>query len=158
MPKPGRDPKLTEKQRRFCEEYLIDLNATRAYKAAYPSAKKDSTAAQNGSRMLRNAKVRDFIQELKQERENRVIVSQDDVLTAIQEIAFDDNEKAKDRLKALELLCRHLGVFDHKDELDKEEQKARIAKLRRETQDEEVKEISVSIMGMRPDELAEIIG
>ena len=36
---------LTEKQKRFCEEYLIDLNATRAYRAAYPSVKKDATAA-----------------------------------------------------------------------------------------------------------------
>ena len=36
---------MTEKQKRFCDEYLIDLNATRAYKAAYPSVKKDETAA-----------------------------------------------------------------------------------------------------------------
>ena len=27
---------LTAKQKIFAEEYLVDLNATRAYKAAYP--------------------------------------------------------------------------------------------------------------------------
>ena len=48
---------MTEKQKIFADEYLIDLNATRAYKVAYPSAKKDKTAAQAGSRMLRNVKV-----------------------------------------------------------------------------------------------------
>ena len=34
-----------DKQKRFCDEYLIDCNGTRAYKAAYPSVKKDNTAA-----------------------------------------------------------------------------------------------------------------
>ena len=48
---------MTEKQKIFADEYLIDLNATRAYRAAYPSVKKDETARANGSRMLTNAKV-----------------------------------------------------------------------------------------------------
>lgn len=48
---------MTEKQKIFADEYLIDLNATRAYRVAYPSVKKDETAAQAGSRMLRNVKV-----------------------------------------------------------------------------------------------------
>ena len=150
---------LTEKQKRFCEEYLIDLNATRAYMAAYPATKKESTAAKSASRMLRNGKVRDFVQELKQERESRVFVTQDDVINAIQEIAFDVSEKAKDRLRALELLCRHFGMFDQKDELDKEEQKARIAKLKRDAQSEDEKpEIAVNILGVDVEELGEIIG
>lgn len=150
---------LTEKQRRFCEEYLIDLNATRAYKAAYPSVKNDHTAAQAASRMLRNVKVVNFLQELKQERQERVQVSQDEVLEAIQSIAFDINEKSKDRLKALEMLCKHLGLFDQKDELDRKEQQARIAKLEREAAaEDESREINVSIMGMTPDELSEVIG
>ena len=48
---------MTKKQKIFADEYLIDLNATRAYKVAYPAVKKDETAAQAGSRMLRNVKV-----------------------------------------------------------------------------------------------------
>ena len=31
---------MTEKQKRFCDEYLIDCNATRAYREAYPNCKK----------------------------------------------------------------------------------------------------------------------
>ena len=50
---------MTKKQKIFADEYLIDLNATRAYKVAYPAVKRDETAAQAGSRMLRNVKVLD---------------------------------------------------------------------------------------------------
>lgn len=52
---------MTEKQKRFADEYLIDLNATRAYKAAYPNVKKDETARVNSSRMLTNANVKKYI-------------------------------------------------------------------------------------------------
>lgn len=43
---------LTAKQKIFADEYPIDLNATRAYKVAYPKIKKDETARANSSRML----------------------------------------------------------------------------------------------------------
>ena len=52
---------MTEKQKIFADEYLIDLNATRAYRAAYPAVKKDETARANGSRMLTNANVKKYI-------------------------------------------------------------------------------------------------
>ena len=48
---------MTEKQKIFADEYLIDLNATRAYRVAYPNVKKDDTAAAAAARMLRNVKV-----------------------------------------------------------------------------------------------------
>lgn len=53
--------KLTPKQRIFVTEFLVDQNATRAYKKAYPNIKKDSVAAVNGNRLLRNAKVGSYI-------------------------------------------------------------------------------------------------
>lgn len=55
--------KLTDKQMIFANEYLIDLNATRAYKKAYPNVKKDSVAASAAVRMLRNVKVKNYIDE-----------------------------------------------------------------------------------------------
>lgn len=54
---------MTEKQKRFCEEYLIDCNATRAYKAAYPNIKRQHTAETNGNRLLRNAEVQKYIED-----------------------------------------------------------------------------------------------
>lgn len=54
---------LTEKQKIFADEYLIDLNATRAYRVAYPGVKKDEAARVNGSRLLTNANVAEYINE-----------------------------------------------------------------------------------------------
>ena len=79
---------MTEKQKIFADEYLIDLNATRAYRKAYPSVKKDETAAQAGSRMLRNVKVAEYIAERMQARQERTGITQDRVLEELAAIAF----------------------------------------------------------------------
>jgi phage terminase small subunit len=81
---------VTEKQKLFANEYLVDLNATRAYKAVYKSVKNDDVAAQAGSRLLRNVKVADYISERMKEREKRTEITQDMVLKELASIAFDD--------------------------------------------------------------------
>ena len=112
---------MTERQKRFCDEYLIDLNATRAYKAAYPSVKKDETAAQAGSRMLRNVNVQEYIAERQRDRQERTEITQDMVVRELRDIAMaeasDDSDstmKYSSKLKALELLGKHLGMFTDK--------------------------------------------
>lgn len=55
--------KLTEKQKIFVDEYLIDLNATRAYKAAYPHVKSEGTARACSSRLLTKANIKTYIDE-----------------------------------------------------------------------------------------------
>ena len=79
---------MTEKQKIFADEYLIDLNATRAYRVAYPSVKKDETAAAAAARMLRNVKVAAYIQDRMQERQKRTEITQDRVLQELAAIAF----------------------------------------------------------------------
>lgn len=79
---------LTEKQAIFCEEYLTDFNATRAYLAAYPRIKSETTAASCGARMLRNAKVVDYLHVRMEEREKRTQITQDRVLLELARIAF----------------------------------------------------------------------
>lgn len=79
---------MTEKQKIFADEYLIDLNATRAYRAAYPSVKKDETAASAAARMLRNVKVAKYITERMEERQRRTEITQDMVLQELAAIAF----------------------------------------------------------------------
>lgn len=79
---------MTEKQKIFADEYLIDLNATRAYRVAYPSVRKEKTAAQAGSRMLRNVKVQKYIADRMQERQKRTEITQDRVLEELAAIAF----------------------------------------------------------------------
>ena len=51
---------MTEKQKIFADEYLIDLNATRAYLVAYPSVKRDEVARAAASRMLTNVKLKNI--------------------------------------------------------------------------------------------------
>lgn len=85
--------KLTEKQKRFSDEYLVDLNATRAYKKAYPSVKKDETAAQAGSRLLRNVNVKEYIDKRIKDRQKRTEITQDKVLNELAAIAFSNGSK-----------------------------------------------------------------
>lgn len=54
---------MTERQKRFADEYLIDCNASRAYKAAYPNVKNSEVARKNGSRLLTYAYVKQYVQE-----------------------------------------------------------------------------------------------
>ena len=79
---------MTDAQKRFCDEYLIDLNATRAYKVAYSKCKKDETANAASSRMLRNVKVQEYIAKKQQEIEERTKVTQDMVVNELARIAF----------------------------------------------------------------------
>lgn len=81
---------LTRNQKIFCDEYLIDLNATRAYKAAYKNVKKDETAAAAGARLLRNVKVKSYIDKKMKEREERTEITQDMVLKELAKIGFAD--------------------------------------------------------------------
>lgn len=84
---------MTDAQKRFCDEYLIDLNATRAYKVAYSRCKKDETANVNGSKLLRNTKVQEYISERMKKREKRTEITQDMVIKELVKIAFLDIRK-----------------------------------------------------------------
>lgn len=79
---------LTPNQKIFVDEYLIDLNATRAYKAAYKSCKKDETARTNGSRLLTNANIKAYVDKRMQERAKRTEITQDKVLEELAKIGF----------------------------------------------------------------------
>ncbi|MCF2673360.1 terminase small subunit [Fusobacterium varium] len=71
---------MTKNQKIFVNEYLVDLNATRAYKKTYPNIKNDETAAVNGSKLLRNTKVATEIEKRMKNREKRTEVTQDQVV------------------------------------------------------------------------------
>lgn len=132
---------MTEKQKLFADEYLIDLNATRAYKVAYPNVKNDDTAAAAASRLLRNVKVQEYIAQRMAEKESELIADQDEVLRYLtsvlrgksraQEIVVEGigegcseartMEKApseKERLKAAELLGKRYALFTDKVDMD----------------------------------------
>ncbi|MCQ5364731.1 terminase small subunit [Anoxybacillus salavatliensis] len=77
--------RLTEKQKRFADEYLIDLNATQAaIRAGYSS----KTAGEQASRLLKNVKVRAYIDERMAELSRRTGVNQERILRELARIAF----------------------------------------------------------------------
>lgn len=102
---------MTPNQIKFCDEYLKDFNATRAYKAAYGNVKKDHTAESAGSRMLRNVEVKKYIEERKAKQQSENEVKRTELIDELKKIGFAKVKKisAKDKLKALELLAKMLG-------------------------------------------------
>ena len=79
--------KLTAKQKRFCDEYLIDLNATQA---AIRAGYSEKTANEQGARLLAKVSVQKYIQERKQDRVERTEITQDMVLRELAIIAFSN--------------------------------------------------------------------
>ena len=71
---------MTEKQQKFADEYIVSLNATQAYKKAYPNVKRDKVAQVNGCRLLSNAIIKAHIDERLEELKSERIADQQEVL------------------------------------------------------------------------------
>ncbi len=115
---------LTEKQKRFVEEYLVDLNATQA---AIRAGYKGKTAGQTGSENLKKPEIQEAITRAIQNRQKRTEITQDRVLSELGKVAFSDADdgsesslKYSNKLKALEMLGKHLGIFDRMDKASTE--------------------------------------
>lgn len=156
MPIPQGKP-LTDKQELFCQEYLIDLNATQA---AIRAGYSEKTAHSIGNENLTKPEIQERITELNKGRQEATGINQRRVLEELAKIAFGDiatifdesgallnihdidpnirgmvasvksyEEKAVigeetitqgvnrevrcwDKLKALEMLSKHIGLFE----------------------------------------------
>ena len=106
--------KLTSKQRKFCDEYLIDLNATQAaLRAGYSK----NTATVIGYENLTKPYIMEYIKEKQDEIAHRNDVTVDFVINGIRDIAIE-GEHENNRLKAYDLLGKHLGVFEKDNKID----------------------------------------
>ena len=131
---------LTDKQKKFIEEYLIDMNGTRAYRAAYPSVKKNETAAALASRLLTKAKVKKVVDPILESLSGDRVATLEEVLVYLTSVMRGDStaevvvveglgdgcsearrfKKApdeKERLMAAELLGKRFGLFKDKVEV-----------------------------------------
>jgi phage terminase small subunit len=82
--------KLTEKQKRFVEEYLVDLNATQAYLRAGYKAKNENIAGVEAFKLLRNPKIEESVRLAMENRSKRTEITQDRVLQELAKIGFAD--------------------------------------------------------------------
>lgn len=130
--------KLRERQKRFVEEYLVDLNATQA---AIRAGYSEKTAMEQGYQLLQKTSVQKAIKEAQNKRLERIQISQDEVIRRLLENAdiasgkkaivltqirkSENGEIVGDDVaqfvyepssvnKALELLGKHLGMFANK--------------------------------------------
>lgn len=130
------EKKMTKKQKRFCDEYLIDLNATQAAIRAGYSKK---TAYSIGVENLKKPDIKKYISERMAEKESALIADQDEVLRYLTAVlrgesrssvvvvestgdftsAAREMDKApdeKERLKAAELLGKRYGIYTDRTE------------------------------------------
>jgi len=112
-------PELTAKQKMFCKEYLVDLNATQACIRAGYSKK---TARSLGCENLTKPYIQQEVQRLKAIREKKVGLTAEKVLTDIERVRekAEGSEQYTVSLKASELQGKHLAMFTEKHQVDGE--------------------------------------
>nr|DAJ14446.1 MAG TPA: Terminase small subunit [Siphoviridae sp. ctjeG7] len=131
---------LTDKQKKFIEEYLVDMNGTRAYRVAYPSVKKNETAAALASRLLTNDKVKNAIEPILASMSSDRMATATEVMEYLTSVMrgestaevvvveglgdgcsearrFKKAPDEKERLRAAELLGKRFGLFKDKVEV-----------------------------------------
>lgn len=127
--------KLNEKQKAFADYYIESLNATESYAKAYECSY--NTARTNGARLLANANIKKYIDEVMNAKDESRIASQDEILQILTDIARGVTEEEvvqfsqlgeelrttrkptiKDRMKASELLGKRYRMFTDKTELE----------------------------------------
>ena len=104
---------LTEKQRLFCMFYVRCFNATRAYQKAYECSY--NTAMVEGFNTLRNPKIQNEIQRLKQNRLNRELLDESDIFQKYMDIAFADVTDFVEFGQDEEYVIGPYGVVEIKD-------------------------------------------
>ena len=100
--------KLTAKQKRFCDEYLKDLNATQA---AIRAGYSEKTANEQGARMLAKVSIQEYIQQFQKQIDQKNIKTVEEVQEWWSEVMVDEEAKLTDRIKASELLVKSKGGF-----------------------------------------------
>ncbi len=130
--------KMTAKQRRFCEEYLIDLNATQAaIRAGYSKKNAQNIASENLAKPI----IRKYIDAKMAKKDSELIAKQDEVLRYLTSVlrgesvgteivvegtgdgcsearTMQKEPSEKDRLKAAELLGKRYGLFTDKVDMN----------------------------------------
>jgi phage terminase small subunit len=121
------EKKLTAKQQRFCDEYLIDLNATQAaIRAGYSERTANRIGAENMTKLV----IKEYIAERMAEKEKDLIADQDEVLKYLTSVMRGKSNASvlardsagadrviqkppdeKERLKAAELLGKRYGLY-----------------------------------------------
>lgn len=128
---------MNERQRRFADEYIRTGNITQSYLNAYQHVKKENTAATNGSVLLRNPKVKGYIDTRLEELKKESIAEQDEILQFLTSVVrgdatgkeklglgqgaeklIDREPNLQERIRAAEQLGKRYGMWTDKHEVE----------------------------------------
>ena len=128
---------MTRARQIFADEYIKDLNGTRAYKVAYPNVKRDQVAATNAGRLLRIAEVKAYIDNQLEKMHNERSADAQEIMEYLTSVMRGEQKEktlismgelgqditdidvgAKDRLKAAELLGKRYSLFTDRVDLN----------------------------------------
>ena len=125
--------KLTEKQKAFCREYVIDFNASQAALRAGFSKKNHEHI---GWELLQKTTVQRYLKKLTVEQEEKAEISVQNIISDLTRIKKDclnaEKPKHAEAIKVLELLGKHLGMW--------------IENIRHYIKPKEMKEIITAVM------------
>ena len=125
---------MTPKEQKFADEWLIDCNGARAYKAAYPNIKNDNSARTLASKLLAKASVREYLDAKLAEISSQKIANAEEVMEYLTSVLRGESSAEivvvegvgdgcseartmqkrpdeKERLKAAELLGKRYGLY-----------------------------------------------
>lgn len=125
---------LSAKHQAFADEYLQDMNATRAYLTVYPDTNANSAAA-SGRRLLLNAKIIQYLENARASMSKSKIASAEEILSYLTSVVRGESEaeivviegtgegrsearrmkkapEEKEKLKAAEMLGKHKGMWN----------------------------------------------
>lgn len=129
---------MTPKQRRFCDEYLIDANMTQAaIRAGYSS----KTAYSQGQRLLKNVEIKNYIDEQMEKMQKITVASAEEIVEYLTSVIRGESKSTeivveghgdgyskakkvlkepseKERLKAAELLGKRYGLYKEKTDFN----------------------------------------
>lgn len=121
---------MTSRQERFCNEYLIDCNATQA---AIRAGYSEKTARQIGQRLLTDVDIKAYIDKQMGALQDKTIASAEEVMKYLSSVIRGESKSSvlsmcgdgcqeviektpdeKERLKAAELLGKRYGIYSDK--------------------------------------------
>lgn len=124
---------LNARQKRFCDEYLISLNATNAAKKA---GYKGNYVGQNADKLLKNTKIQSYLEERLAEKESALIADQDDILKLLTRIVMGEEQGTAlvgvgqgaqeveqvpptntEKIRAAEILGKYYKLFTDRQEI-----------------------------------------
>ena len=103
---------MNDKQKAFADIYLSNgCNWTQAYLEAYPTVKKEDTAAAAATRLLSNVKVQEYLQAEQKKTSQKLEITRESVLETLLRIqANTESINPNASLKSIEMVCKLLGL------------------------------------------------